>query len=119
MIRFITTAVLLAALMVPSAALAAEEGATFDGGICQEADGTAGFATPDGECITPADYAEMFSYEALAATSSLAVEGSVADAYGITAESAPADERQLGEGLVETTRTFGELVLIAHGIYAN
>ena len=47
-----------------------EDGATFDGGVCWESDGTAGIAMLDGSCVTPADYDELYSYETLEDTAS-------------------------------------------------
>jgi hypothetical protein len=64
----IATLVLAIALQV---AAPLEPGATdLDGGTtgeqaCQEADGTIGVWTMDGSCVTPADYAELFSLQAL------------------------------------------------------
>ncbi len=114
-----TTAIVVAVLLaLPAAAYADivyEEGATFDGGLCWEADGTEGFTTPDGQCVTPADYAEMFSYENLSQIPSLTnPELSIAEEAGITPDSLPADERLLGVGLVERPATFRQLVAWAH-----
>lgn len=98
-----------------------EEGATFDDGICWEADGTEGISTFDGQCITPADYDVIFSYENL---SSIPVgyqwdgteyEGmSVAEVYGIELVDDPASDRPIGVGVSADLRTFKERVVGAH-----
>ena len=91
-----------------------EEGATFDGGVCWEADGTEGFSHYDGECITPADYDAMFSFEALDAIPSVIFpDRSIAEVAGITPDP-PASERLLGVGLVAEPRTFIDYVRRAH-----
>jgi len=83
----ITTLLLLLMVAAPAGALELEPGATFDGGICWEADGTEGLSAPDGQCITPADYDEMFSVENLS-TVPLHADPTVtvADAYGVTGQ---------------------------------
>lgn len=91
-----------------------EEGATFDGGICWEADGTEGIATIDGQCMTPADYDEMFSYENLEATPMWRnPEVSVAEAYGITPDSPKASDRAI-TFMGENLGTFTEIVFVLH-----
>ena len=100
-----------------------EEGATFDGGICWEADGTEGISHYDGQCVTPADYDAMYSYENLStvvalasATTSYPDDATIAEIYGITPEDDPASDRPIGVGLVEPgeERTFKERVRAAH-----
>lgn len=121
--RIMSTVVMVGVLLMPAAALAdeiqLEAGATFDGGICWEADGTEGLAAFDGQCVTPADYAEIYSFENLDAHPSQGDPSvSIAEAAGITADSPPADERLLGVGLVEEPQTFRQIVVGAHrGIY--
>ncbi len=91
-----------------------EEGATFDGGRCWEADGTEGLAMPDGECRTPADFDIMFGYDNLSTVESQTQPGrSVADVYNIKPEPA-ASERPLGSGLVEVEERFSEIVYRLH-----
>jgi len=89
-----------------------EAGVTFyDNGTCTEQDGTTGLSSADGECVTPADYDAMFSYEALTQVESQipAYAGrSVADVYLIDPV-IPASLRMLGIGLVEPF-TFVETV---------
>lgn len=94
-----------------------ETGATFDGGVCWEADGTEGLSTFDYQCMTPADYDEIFSYENLAATESVRPfdDGrSIADVYELVEDETPASERELGAGLVDVPFTFAETVRSAH-----
>lgn len=109
---------ILAAIVLTAAAVQAvelEEGATFEGGVCWEADGTEGVAALDGQCVTPADYDELYSYEALAATPLHGNTGqTVAEAYGITEDSPKASVRARSfMGSVEPT--FVEYVAIVHG----
>ena len=105
----ITTTLITAA---PASAVELEEGAVFyDNGRCVEADGTEGLSAGDGQCITPADYDELFSYENLAAIEALNPhDGSttVAEVYNIDPE-LPASLRLLGVGLVEVPFTFVEV----------
>lgn len=92
-----------------------EDGATFDGGICWEADGTEGISTIDGQCMTPADYDETFSYEALAATPSHSDPSrSVADVYGIEPDGPRASER-VRTFMGDELGTFTDYVVTAHG----
>ena len=72
-----------------------EPGATFDGGICWEADGTEGVSMLDGSCMTPADYDRLYSYDNLATTFDLYTGESIADLYGITPDAAPASVRPI------------------------
>jgi hypothetical protein len=95
-----------------------EPGATFDGGVCWEANGTEGMSMPDGQCMTPADYDAIFSFENLdsipsltpGSTQSLAAEAGLVD-------DGPASERMLGEGLVTVPFTFRENVARGHALY--
>jgi len=92
-----------------------EEGATFNGGICWEADGTQGLAVPDGQCITPADYDIMFGYDNLSTVpTQYPFDGdtSVAEAAGIIRDSIPASIKPrsfMGESLP----SFAEVILKA------
>ena len=91
-------------------------GTVYDGGSCVEPDGSPGLVGIDGQCITAADYDIIFGYDNLAATPSLVIEGkSVAEVYGIEPDEPPASQRPIGEGLVETPRTFRQIV--RGGIY--
>ena len=106
---------LLAAAPAAAGEIVLEPGATFDGGVCWEADGTEGISSFDGQCVTPADYDILFSYEALAAAPS-GIEGvSVAEAYGVTADAAPASERRLVFQGVDYG-TFASYVTAAHQV---
>ena len=110
-----TATIALAVMMMMTPAL--EDGATFDGGICWEADGTQGIAMLDGSCMTPADYDTLFSYENLAATpNAYNPTVSIAETYQIDPEAPPASDRPIGTGLVEagTERTFKQVVQAAH-----
>ena len=113
----VAAATLLAAMFASpaSATIATEPGATFDGGICWEADGTEGIAAIDGSCVTPADYDAIFSYQALAATPNHGPSGlTVAEAYSITPDSPKASERPRSfMGTAEPT--FVEYVALLHG----
>lgn len=110
--RIIATAVLTVGLTA-APALADEEGATFDGGICWEADGTEGLTRYDGECVTPADYDEIFSFENLSNEPSTVFDGrSVAEVYGLTPNVRASERPRLFEGDVEPT--FAETVRILH-----
>ncbi len=115
--------ILVAAAIIVVAALAAnvekadalEPGAVFyDNGTCIEADGTEGLSAADGECVTAADYDEMFSYENLSTIPSLTQpDMSIAEEVGLEPEPA-ASERPLGSGLVEVEERFGEIVYRLH-----
>lgn len=111
----IATLLVVGAILAPTAAHAAEivleEGATFtEDGRCYEADGTPGMGAADGQCITEADYNELYSYENLAATPSAAdPTQSIAERYGMVDDGVPAAERVLGGGLTEPF-TFAQLV---------
>lgn len=94
-----------------------EPGATFDGGICWEADGTEGISAFDGQCVTPADYDAIFSYENLSQTESSRSgdEGkSIAEVYEMVPEDDPASDRPIGVGVSSDMRTFKERVVSAH-----
>ena len=118
--RTLITALAVATIFaVTLEAQATEPGATFQNGICWEADGTEGFAMPDGECVTPADYDAMFSYEILAETpigsqwdQTPYAGQSVAEVYDLAPEPV-ASERILGVGVSEPF-TFVEAVRAAH-----
>lgn len=109
--------ILLAIMTVPAHAndVGLEDGATFDDGICWEADGTQGISTLDGQCVTAADYDELFSYEVLASTAThTSSTASVATTYGIAAQSGNASERDRRfQGSFEPT--FVEYVALLHG----
>ena len=128
--RLIAFAIATATLVAPTAALADdvptiepvaitfEEGATFtDDGGCFEADGTFGISTAWGECVTPADYAERFSFEALSEVDSATGAGSVAEVYNLE-PSTPANERLIGVGIIDNPFTFDEYVMVVNGIIA-
>jgi hypothetical protein len=76
-----------------------------------EADGEQGLTTAWGECMTPSLYDERFSFETLDATPSV-ISGqediSIAELYGVVDDTPT--ERLIGVGLVETPRTFTEIV---------
>jgi len=94
---------------------ALEAGATFDGAICWEADGTEGITTIDGSCMTPADYDVIFGYENLSLIDSRALPGiDVATLYGITPDSQAASERPRIFGGVHL-ETFVVVVRTTHG----
>ena len=114
------TAVALTVTMFATPALADiafEDGATFhDNGSCHEHDGTAGIGTADGQCMTPADYDEIFSIENLNSVETLNPfdgDTSVAEAAGLT-DDGPASVRELGAGLVDVPFTFVEHVAALH-----
>lgn len=92
-----------------------EEGALFDGGICWEADGTEGISTAWGDCMTPADYSETFSFENLASIPSRSnPEISIAEEAGLVRDGTEAADRELGAGVVAETFTFRAVVRAAH-----
>lgn len=95
-----------------------EEGATFGDGVCWEADGTEGIPALDGECVTPADYDEIYSVEVLAETPSIQdPTKSIAEVYEMdVTDPTPASDKPIGEGLVEpgTEKTFKQYVQAAH-----
>ena len=100
-----------------------EEGATFfDDFTCVEADGTLGISTADGQCLTPADYDKIFSFENLSqieivTSPDTEIAGqSIAEVYGITADDDPASERPLGEGVTAEPFTFVDTVRYVHGL---
>ena len=114
------TSIIMAIAIAVTFTVTLEPGATFDNGVCWEADGTEGIAMADGQCMTPADYDIIFGYDALAARevgqewNGTVFEGqTVAQVAGLTPEPA-ASLRPLGEGLVETPRTFTQIVRAAH-----
>ena len=128
MMRKTTIILAFALIWVAISAVAAvadielEDGATFDGGVCWEADGTEGISAFDGQCITPADYDAIFSYENLSTIVGLQAgdEGrTIAEIYDIQPEDDPASDRPIGEGLVEpgTERTFKQRVASAHALH--
>jgi len=93
---------------------ALEPGATFDGGICWESDGTAGIAMADGECITPADYDVLFGFDNLDQVESLTSPGvSIAAEAGIDPSGPQASYRPRVVGSV-TYEPFVDYVWIAH-----
>ena len=109
-----TIATLVLALMVFTTPVY-EEGATFDGGICWEADGTEGISTAWGDCMTAADYDELYSYENLAVTPNAYDPSiSIADTYELVPDEVPASTRELGAGLVAETFTFVGHIQAAH-----
>jgi hypothetical protein len=127
----IAAALTVALTAAPAAAdIELEAGATFDGGICWEADGTEGIATFDGQCLTPADYDAIYSFENLSqlptaqtcwpgtgcAVGDAGVE-SIAESAGMTPADDPASERPLGDGLVDEPFTFVEAVERAHAAH--
>ena len=92
-----------------------EPGATFDGGICWEADGTEGIAMYDGQCMTPADYDAIYSFENLSNVPSISDPSvSIAEHYEMTPDVVTPSDRPLGEGLVAEPFTFTEYVQAAH-----
>ena len=71
-----------------------EAGATFDGGICWESDGTQGIAMLDGSCVTPADYDALYGYANLSTVESQTAPGvSIADEAGIAPDGPEASIR--------------------------
>jgi len=116
--KTIVTAAAIAVLAVPTAAAAAEEGATFyEDGSCNEADGTPGQSQPDGECFTIADYDEMFSFKALSEAPSYFNPGvSVAEEAGIVDDETPPSERPLGEGVTAEPHRFVDMFAWANGL---
>jgi len=118
MLRVLAIVIILVTIANPAQAdeIVLEEGAIFDGGICWEADGTEGIAALDGSCVTPADYDELFSYEALTAVEVHGPDSrSVAEVYGITADSPAASVRvRVFMGVSEPT--FAEYVTNAHQV---
>jgi len=120
--KIITIATFLLWLPVPAIAtdhtqqVVLEAGVTFlDGGSCVETDGTTGLSMADGQCITPADYNVMFSYENLEATQTLfPLDGdtTVAEQYDIEPDVASARPRLF---MGEVLPTFAEAVFLASG----
>ena len=107
--RLITMTILATLIAAPVHAIEMEEGATFNGGRCVEADGTPGLSSGTGECVTAADYDEAFSFENLSQTQTLTPgsEMSIAEEAGLV-DSGVASDRQLGDGVLAETRTFKE-----------
>jgi hypothetical protein len=104
----LTAAILVALFATPAtASIELEAGATFyDNGTCVEQNGAPGFGMPDGECITVADYDEMFSYENLSSIPSLTNPSlSIAEEAELEPD-VSASERLLGIGLVDEPFTF-------------
>ena len=96
-----------------------EDGATFDGGLCWEADGTEGLSSADGQCVTAADYDAMFSYENLSTvpSSRWGDEGkSIAEVDGVVDDGVVASERPLGDGVTAKPFTFVGTLVYAHGL---
>ena len=108
-----------------------EPGVTWnhDHGICvEDATGEEGIITFDGQCMTPTDYDEIFSYENLDTIPDCPMEKtdctleeypSIAENYGVTPDDDPASDRPLGEGLVEpgTETSFKEKVAAVHALH--
>ena len=119
--KTIATLALAVAAVIPATAASAdvvyEEGATFDGGVCVEADGTPGVAMPDGQCLTAADYDALFSFENLSETPS-AIDGdvSIAAEAGLVDDGTAPSDRKNGEGLVEVPTSFKEDLVYLHGL---
>ena len=109
--KALATMIVIAMLLIAAPAMATETGVTFnDDGTCTEADGTAGLGMMTGDCITPADYDLLFSYENLEATPSQisGSDQSIAAEAGIVDDTP--SERPVGEGLIEEGWTFAERV---------
>lgn len=119
------------AVLPAAAQIELEEGATFDGGICWEADGTEGITTFDGQCMTPADYDEIYSFENLDSIPhcpqdnfdcTLEEEPSIAEYYEIAPpeiDPKPASERIIGEGVAAEPFTFKGYVHSLHAPIAE
>ena len=103
-----TAAALAAVALITSAyTVDYEPGATFyEDGSCQEADGTPGQTQPDGQCLTIADYDEMFSYENLNTVPSIInPDLSIAEEAGLDpADVTPPSQRVLGNNVSEPHR---------------
>ena len=80
-------------------------------GCSDEVTGEPGLMNGTGECITPAEYSDRFSSEALAEVPSLDGLGSIADVYGLTSADDPAADRPREFAGVELL-TFRELVTL-------
>lgn len=115
-LRTIAATAALALTLAASPALAEngwEEGAVFDevNHVCTQ-DGVQGVTTFDKQCMTPADYDEVFSYENLSTVvSTRAVDNgaTIAEVYEMeppTADTPPPSERTLGEGVASEPFTF-------------
>lgn len=125
-VGLLTVAAVFFMVWAAEATVELEEGATFDGGICWEADGTEGISMLDGDCMTPADYDAIYSYENLSQHPTITectpgnpectVENysSIAEVHGLTPDEEPASDRPLGEGVSQDNRTFKERVAAAH-----
>jgi len=120
-VKLITITTLLLWLPVPAVAIdhtqqvELEAGVTFlDGGACVEADGTTGLSMADGQCITPADYDIMFSYENLDIPTQDPFDGdqTVAEQYDIAPDVASTRPRLF---MGEVLPTFAKAVQLASG----
>lgn len=137
MTRTLRTIAATAALVLTFAATPAladmewEAGAEFDevNHVCTQ-DGVAGVTTPDRQCMTPADYDEIFSYKNLSEIpigdewNGTSLEGlSIAEAYDIqppAVDPTPPSKRTLGEGVAEPftfTSWVGEVWVKVKGGY--
>ena len=97
------------AIIVVAVMLVAVQPAVAADGTC-EVDGEVGFSTAWGECMTPSLYDERFSVENLSTIQSLTNPSeSIASEVGLVPD-VPSD-RPLGDGFVEETETFKEILL--------
>lgn len=98
------------AALAAVATLAIAPAAQATGTCADEITGEPGLQNGTGECITPAEYDALFSFENLSTIPSVTDPSkSIAEEAGLVADDVPSD-RQLGVGLVEVTRTFREMV---------
>ena len=104
--RLIIAAALIVG-MLPTAALATED---ISVGCLDEVTGEAGLRNATGECITPAEYDALFSFENLSTIPSIIDPTvSIAEEAGLVDDGVPASERILGAG-VSDPFTFREVV---------
>lgn len=108
--KTIATIIAIAALSVPTAALA-ETTEDISASCIDEVTGEAGLRQWDGDCITPAEYDAIFSPEALAEVESFSPEfETVAETLTVEEQAVPASERTLGRGVSSEPFTFKGLV---------
>lgn len=102
--------IVITILLLAAPAAATEDRST---GCLDEVTGEPGLQMVSGECVTPAEYDEIFGFENLSEVPSLMnPELSVAEVYGLTPDPTPASQRPLGEGLVDEPFTFVRTVAL-------
>ena len=111
--RLVAAAATVALLATPAVASADD----ISAGCTDEVTGEAGLLRYDGECVTPAEYDAIFSFENLDSIQSLTdPTQSIAAEAGIVDDDAPASERPLGDGVTAEPFTFVGTLVYANGL---